>query len=81
MTTPLETTIERLTGQRLSPPPMPYLEPHQVQTYLVCPHCRYIPTFYIQRQQWECHQCQQAVTPIKSAVCNQWPYVAETESA
>lgn len=76
----LETIISRMTGMSLTPP-ADYPEPGSVPVYLVCPHCRYIPTFYIQRQRWECHRCQRAVQPMKSAVFNAWPYQTEIESA
>lgn len=79
--TPLETTIARMTGQSLAPPAMPYYQqPHQVKTYRVCPHCQRIPLFFVNSQQWECLKCG-AVTPIKSAVVNEWPYRAERNAA
>lgn len=75
--TPLETTIARMTGQSLAPPAMPYRQPDQVPTYRVCPFCKRIPLFHTDSQQWECAK-DGLVRPIKSAVCNEWPYIEET---
>lgn len=67
--TSLETTIARMTGQRLTQPAMTYRQPDQVPTYQICPFCQRIPLFHADSQQWECAKC--------GAVCNEWPYRAE----
>lgn len=69
--TSLETTITRMTGIPLVPPPANYPEPASLPVYRVCPLCKRVPAFIVQRQQWECYE-HGPVQPMKSAVVN--PY-------